>query len=158
MRNIASKIMVSLACAIIVLHAVVPHHHHDCADGMGLVFETELCCHCDEACPEHAVGLTYDYACGHSHHGHQSNHPFDICILQEMLSHLTLVNSDDKYYFTALIKAEAQMFFQYCLPTVQSDIIQPDLGTLFCWPAAAVPSVAVPYCGTASLRAPPVCA
>ena len=55
--------MISLACAIIMLHAVVPHHHHDCCEAKGLVFETEVACHCE----------SNHHECDHRH----SHHPFN---------------------------------------------------------------------------------
>ena len=145
MKHLVAIVMVSLACAVIMLHAVVPHHHHDCCGTVGLVFEDEACCHCDEAC--------HDRACEH-HHGQHSHHPFDNCLLQEMLSQLTLSNTD-KYYFAALIKAEAQGFLLLFLPAEQSGAPLPALGLPFRWPAVAAPAIAVPYIGAISLRAPP---
>lgn len=69
-KNI-SIMMNILACAIIMLHAIVPHHHHDCTDKFGLVFETEIACHCDEFCTD----------CPH-HESQQQHHPSNLCKLQ----------------------------------------------------------------------------
>ena len=146
MKHLVAKVMISLACAVIMLHAVVPHHHHDCCGEVGFVFENEMACHCDESC--------HDMDCEH-HHGH-SHHPFDICLLQDMLSHLTLSNTDDRYYFTALIQAEAQGFLQLFLPSVQCDAVMPLLGTSFCRLAVAVLPPMAPEVGVAALRAPPL--
>ena len=99
MKHLTAKIMISLACAIILLHAVVPHHHHDCADEEGFVFETELACHCD--CDHDHDG------CGHSH----SHHPFDTCKLAEMLSHLVLSTKEDEAVLASSIKADVHDLF-----------------------------------------------
>lgn len=99
--------MVSLACVIIMLHATVPHHHHDCEEGRGIIFETEMACHCDHDCTSHRHA-----------DNHHSHHPFDTCRLQLMLSNLVISTSDDQGYFSALIKAEAQDFFVMMLPEI----------------------------------------
>lgn len=93
--------MVSLACVIIFTHAVVPHHHHDCGDEGGFVFETELACHCHHdhsGCPE-------GKDCGHSHH------PFGMCKLADMLSHLVIGTKDDEAAFALSLKADVHEVF-----------------------------------------------
>lgn len=93
--TIFSKALITLACAIILVHAVVPHHHHDCCGTMGIVFEDEVSCHCHsnaspcQACHSHSPS---------GHHHTDSQHPFDLCKLQELLSHLVLSNKDQKTY------------------------------------------------------------
>ena len=84
------RLSVVLACAIIMLHVVVPHHHHDCTDGVGLVFEDELTCHCHdgESVPDDDSG--------------RSHHPLDGCSLQHLLSQLTLA-SDEKWVYAFLV-------------------------------------------------------
>ena len=84
MKQLLAKILVSLACAIILLHAFVPHHHHDCEGQQGLIYECEVACHCD--CSHH------DFPHGQNHHSH---HPYSTCKLAEMLSHLVLSTKDD---------------------------------------------------------------
>lgn len=75
-----------VACAIILLHTFVPHHHHDTGMAEGFVFESELTCH-----DEH-----HDcHCCGDKEHSH---HPFDICKLQDLLSQLTLSGKEDKIF------------------------------------------------------------
>lgn len=148
MRNLVAKIMVSLACVIIMLHAAVPHHHHDCCGAVGFVFENEVCCHCDEAC--------HDKGCEH-HREHHSHHPFDSCLLQEMLSQLTLSNADDRCYFTVLIQAEAQDFvFLFLTPGMGEEEVLL-CGLPWAWPGEAVPVLGASYRGAVSLRAPPAC-
>lgn len=149
MKRLVAIIMVYLACAVIMLHAVVPHHHHDCCGTVGLVFENEACCHCDEAC--------HDTACEH-HDGHHSHHPFDICLLQEMLSHLTLTTNDDEYCLAALIKAEANDFFVLFSPVLQPEEGLPPAPEPDYWPSEAVALYAGYTLDAASLRAPPVLA
>ena len=96
--------MTVLACAIILLHAVVPHHHHDCANEVGFVFETELNCHCH-----------------HDHEGdnNQSSHPFDNCKLADMLSHLVLSTKEDENAIS-IIKAESASFLLVALAVTHS--------------------------------------
>lgn len=135
--------MVMVACAIIMLHAVMPHHHHDCDDAMGITFETELACHCD---------------CDHNHHDcdHHSHHPFNICLLQEMLSHLVISTSDDELLSSALIKAESNSFIVLAIPGLQSEGLMPMLPTrLVWWPSGTTPLFAAPTSGAVGLRAPP---
>lgn len=136
--------MVSVACAVIMLHAVVPHHHHDCEEGAGMVFETELYCHCDSDCDHH------DCDPQHSHH------PFDICLLQELLSHLVFSTSDDHFSMASLIKAEANNHWISALAAFFPSTVVPILPEIkVCRPIRAVLLVVTPLLGAASLRAPP---
>jgi len=144
MKHLTAKISILIACAIIMLHAVVPHHHHDCEEGAGLVFETELCCHCDSDCSHHD--------CDHRH----SHHPFDICLLQELLSHLVFSTSDDHFSMASLMKTVASNYWFPALaaffPTPQVPIL-PEIKVH--QPIRAVLLVPAPLLGVASLRAPP---
>lgn len=83
-RSLIPRLAMLVAGCIILLHVVVPHRHHDSAEGVGLVFENELTCHCHEA------GDSSDGDSGCSHH------PLDGCGLQHLLSQLTLA-SDEKW-------------------------------------------------------------
>lgn len=138
--------MVSLACAIILTHAVVPHHHHDCDEGGGFVFETELACHCHH---DHS-GCPDGKDCGHSHH------PFDMCKLADMLSHLVISTKDDEAAFALSLKADVHeifdLFAQASLPASSETALSS------CCHLRR-PSVAVlpvqPAVGGMSLRAPP---
>lgn len=146
-----AKIMVSVACAVIMLHAVVPHHHHDCCNAMGLTFETELACHCD--CNHHLD-------CNHSNDcDHHSHHPFNICLLQEMLSRLVISTSDDHFASAAFFKAESNQFIVLALPLSQPELlvpIQPNRHVW--WSSGTAPLVPAPTLGANGLRAPPVLA
>ncbi|MBP5541731.1 MAG: hypothetical protein J6X88_08805 [Bacteroidales bacterium] len=144
MRHLTEKIMVSLACAIILTHAVVPHHHHDCGDEGGFVFETELACHCHhDDCPD-------GKDCGHSHH------PFDMCKLAEMLSHLVLSTKDDEAAFALSLKADVHeifdLFAQASLPASSETALSSCCHLRR--PSEAVLPVQ-PAVGGMSLRAPP---
>ena len=75
--TLLSKLAFSLACSVILFHAVVPHHHHDSGVGVGIVFENEIPCHCND--------LDRDSSGGHRH----SRHPLDFCKLQQVLSQTT---------------------------------------------------------------------
>ena len=138
--------MIMVACAIIMLHAVVPHHHHDCHDVKGLTFETEVACHCD---------------LDHNHHNceHHSHHPFNICLLQEMLSRLVISTSDDHFASAAFFKAESNQFIVLALPLSQPELlvpIQPNRHVW--WSSGTAPLVPAPTLGANGLRAPPVLA
>ena len=139
--------MITLACAIILLHAIVPHHHHDCADAAGLVFETELNCHCS-----------------HQHHSHDcddhhSDHPFDICRLADMLSHLVLNTKEDDNLLTLVVKADVYHFFWAVLPTMDAAITAPESGlTTFADSDKPWSLPLPPLADGHSLRAPPLCA
>ena len=143
MKHLVAKIMIMVACAIIMLHAVVPHHHHDCHDVKGLTFETEVACHCD---------------LDHNHHNceHHSHHPFNICLLQEMLSHLVISTSDDEFFSAALIKAESNFFILLAIPGIQPLQLTPLFPTrLVWWPSGTTPLFSAPASGAHGLRAPP---
>lgn len=106
MKQLFAKLTISLACLIIFIHAVVPHHHHD-EDVEGFVFETELLCQCeneDLPCVEHHC---------HHHDGdceeQGSRHPFDICKLQDLLSHLVL--SSERKHLLIPTNPPAQIIF-----------------------------------------------
>lgn len=84
--HIGSKIMMAVACFIIALHSVVPHHDHDDARD-GIVFENELGCQCDH----------------HEHERHDG-----CCRLQDLLSQLVISSKDEKllcFILTAAICA-----------------------------------------------------
>lgn len=144
MKHLMAKICILTACAVIMLHAVVPHHHHDCEEGVGLVFETELYCHCDS---------------GYDRHGcdrHHSHHPFDICLLQELLSHLVFTTSDDHLSLAKLMKTESN---DYWIPALAAFLPSPHVPVLpeikVYHPIRAVLLVSTPLLGITSLRAPP---
>lgn len=138
LRLLIPRLSVVLACGIIMLHVVVPHHHHDCAEGVGLVFENELACHC------HDVGDAPDGDSGRSHH------PLDGCGLQHLLSQLTLA-SDEKWGHALLVAA-------FCLPTVFDAA---EDGSSFCARIRPTgPRVTLPPGSQGAqppLRAPPAC-
>lgn len=136
--------MITVACTIIMLHAVVPHHHHDCHEAKGLTFETEVACHCD---------------CDHNHHdcGHHSHHPFNVCLLQEMLSHLVISTSDDELLSAALIKAESNSFILLAIPGLQIQQLMPLLPTRLVWRSSGTtPLFSASASGAIALRAPPI--
>lgn len=128
-----SKIMIVLACGIIMLHAVVPHHHHEGGGGV-------------------------ECFCQHHHHeddGH-SHSPFDLCKLQDMLSHVVICAKDDEEAFEALVSAESHAFIFWAIPVRGDDLC------LTALPAGEVSlhafseSIGVsPLVGAAALRAPP---
>jgi hypothetical protein len=151
MRHLTAKIMITLACAIILLHAIVPHHHHDCADVVGFVFETEINCHCSH---QH-----HSHDCNHDCDDHHSDHPFDICHLADMLSHLVLNTKEDDNLIALVVKIEVHNLLLAVLSAMDAAIIASESG---------LPSLAIvdnpwslplpPLAGGLSLRAPPMCA
>ena len=150
MRHLSAKISITLACAIILLHAVVPHHHHDCADEAGFVFETEINCHCSHQHLQHG--------CNDECNDHHSDHPFDICRLADMLSHLVLNTKEDEQLMAQVVKAEVHDLLLALLPNSGEAVKLFDsecsLSTNFDVPwALPLPTLA----GSHSLRAPPLC-
>ncbi len=133
MNKLLGKVMVFAACAIILLHAVVPHHHHECC-GESDIFH---------ACEHHD---------GHDH----ESHPFDTCMLQEMLSHLVISTRDDQNEQAVV----AQPLTQALMPvwTDMGAALDEPLACPVRFPHGA--SVPLPK-GTANpsspLRAPPAC-
>lgn len=92
--QLCAMIFISLSVSIVLLHSVVPHHHHDQCDGdkaWSMVCEEELLCHCDEGATSH----------GESSHHHDGHQPFDLCSLQKLLSHLVLTTQDDRIHLLA---------------------------------------------------------
>ena len=151
MKSLAAKIAILLASAIILLHAMVPHHHHDCADEAGIVFETELNCHCSH---QH-----HSHDCNHDCDDHHSDHPFDICRLADMLSHLVLNTKEDDNLLSMVVKAEVHNLFMAVLPSM-GKAIQATESELFilAYPDKPWSLPLPPLAGGHSLRAPPMCA
>lgn len=114
--------MMVLAGAIILMHAMVPHHHHDCDCDFGLVFENEVACHCDEemALMPLAENCETDND-GCCHHDEHSHHPLDFCLLQDLLSHLVLSNKDDETYL-ALSNIHEHNIFYAIIPTTSIEL------------------------------------
>lgn len=129
-----------LACAIILLHAVVPHHHHDCDHEMGLVLENELSCQCDHQCDHHE--------------DHHSHHPFDTCKLQDLLSHLVLSTKEDETYWALNHVAVVDLFADnvWSAPDFNVEATTPQ--RLMPHAASLLPSCQLPV--DSPLRAPPV--
>lgn len=151
MKRLSAKIMITLACAIIMLHAIVPHHHHDCAEEVGLVFETELNCHCSHQHQTH--GCTND--CD----DHHSDHPFDFCRLADMLSHLVLNTKADEHMMAQAVKAEAHDLMPDIIVPSGILLLTTDNG-YHVYTGNNVPWTLPlpPFAGGLSLRAPPMCA
>lgn len=84
--------MFSLACAIIMLHAFVPHHHDDCCG-------QPECFFCSEHHHNHEA----------HHHDHESNS--DPCKLQDMLSHLVLSSRHDEVLLPSPVMANLHTDF-----------------------------------------------
>lgn len=151
MKHLTAKIMIILACAIILLHAIVPHHHHDCAGLVGFVFETEINCHCSH---EH-----HAHDCSHDCEDHHSDHPFDICHLADMLSHLVLNTKEDDNLLAMVVKAEVYNLFLAVMPTIDAAIKAPESGlATLANPDKPWTLPLPPLAGGHSLRAPPMCA
>ena len=126
MNRLAAKIAILLASAIILLHAMVPHHHHDCNHD------------CDD---------------------HHSDHPFDICRLADMLSHLVLNTKEDDNLLALVVKAEVHNLFMAVLPSMDR-AIQATESELYilAHPDKSWSLPLPPLAGGHSLRAPPMCA
>lgn len=136
-KQILSIAMVSLSCLIILVHAFVPHHHHDCEEEMGFVFENEMACHCDADCDHH-----------HDHDG-ASHHPFDICKLQELLSHLVLTTKEDESTWVVAADIELPELLNIEVPVF--DLVPRQTRTI----RTELPPD--PLLSFSALRAPPMC-
>lgn len=149
MRHLSAKIAITLACAIILLHAVVPHHHHDCTGEVGFIFETEINCHCSH----------HHHDCTHDCDNHHSDHPFDICRLADMLSHLVLNSKEDEQMMTQVVKAEVHDLLLAILPTQNLAVCSVESGLLVPNNANVPWALPIsPLSGGDSLRGPPLCA
>lgn len=121
MRRVISIVMIALANIIILVHAVVPHHHHDCRGIEGLVFENELTCSCNEGeCRECHTSDCH-------RHRHRSQHPFGNCKLQDLLSKLVLNSRDEKLLVFSL---QAPVFDFYNVDFQQINITVPEMELL----------------------------
>ena len=151
MKHLTAKIMITLACAIILVHAIVPHHHHDCAEERGFVFETEINCHCSH---QH-----HPHDCNNNCNDHHSDHPFDICRLADMLSHLVLNTKEDDNLIAWVVKVEVHNLLSAVMPTMGTPIstAESELSTLSS-PDAPWSLPLPPLTGGHSLRGPPMCA
>ena len=141
--------MIRTACAVILLHAMVPHHHHDCADEAGIVFETELNCHCNH---QH-----YSHDCSNDCDEHHSDHPFDCCRLADMLSHLVISNKEDEHLLAIAIQGEMSDLMAALLP--ESMVVSVPTGcphSLYSYAFTAWALPLPPLSGGNSLRAPPL--
>lgn len=139
--------MLLLAYGIILMHAVVPHHHHDCCGERGIVFEDELTCTCDEHAHE---------GCCH-HDAEESHHPFDMCRLQDLLSHLVISTRDDKMLMVAP-EAPALPMGLAALPASGCTLPLPALSPSADRDAEAVVALPLRWVGNHALRAPPCAA
>ncbi len=151
MKHLTAKIMITLACTIILVHAIVPHHHHDCADVRGFVFETEINCHCSH---QH-----HSHDCNNNCNDHHSDHPFDICRLADMLSHLVLNTKEDDNLIAWVVKVEVHNLLSAVMPTMGIPIstAESELSTLSS-PDEPWSLTLPPLTGGHSLRGPPMCA
>ena len=151
MKHLTAKIMITLACTIILVHAIVPHHHHDCADERGFVFETEINCHCSH---QH-----HSHDCNNNCNDHHSDHPFDICRLADMLSHLVLNTKEDDNLIAWVVKVEVHNLLSAVMPTMGSPIstAESELSSLSS-PDDPWSLPLPPLTGGHSLRGPPMCA
>ena len=151
MKHLAAKIIITLACSIILVHAIVPHHHHDCAEGTGFVFETEINCHCSH---HH-----HSHDCSQGCDRHHSDHPFDICRLADMLSHLVLNTKEDENLMAQVVKAEVHDLLLAVPPTTGAATTATEGGlTTPTSPDKPWVLPLPPLAGGHSLRAPPLCA
>lgn len=87
--KIISKVMVSFACVIILIHAVVPHHHHDFDNSVCFVFQSKHHADMGECC--HAECSGESECCN----GNGEEKPLGLCKLQQLLSQLVLSNRED---------------------------------------------------------------
>lgn len=138
MRNLAAKLMIILACAIIMLHAFVPHHHDDCCGAVECFFGS----------PHHE----------HHHHHDEHPHPFDTCHLQDLLSHLVLTSRQDDLAIADWHCLQSHDCFQLMLAALADDLPLMALHPhTVCWPHGVAGVSPAPFHGAKALRAPPAC-
>lgn len=139
--------MMYVAVVVILLHAFVPHRHHDCDVEVGLVYESEVACHCDDLC-----GVDHDC------HEHSSHHPFDFCKLQDLLSHLVISNKLEETYLALNQMTEVDLFIDLnIVALLQSDLLQSS-GVPACFVRYLQFLPHAPRLDCRLLRAPPICA
>ncbi len=147
MKKITAISLILLANCIILVHAVVPHHHHDCCPSIGLVYETEASCHCCD------VSNLCD--CGASTpHTHNSKHSTDGCKLQDLLSQLVL-NTKERELFVQALDTSFQDF--YIADLLVYTLPQPEEGVFVYHKPFVISSPTVFLIDNSGLRAPPYC-
>lgn len=146
-----AKMMMCIACAIILLHTFVPHHHHDVEGGEGFVLESELVCNDQGVC-------CHGQDCHHNQENHdqESHHPFDICKLQQLLSQLVLNERDDKFFVQSSLQPLHLDLAPWNAIVQKVDILASPSEPIR-WEVydEALPSVLAPI--VYGLRAPPMC-
>lgn len=140
--RITAKMMMILAWAIIMIHACVPHYHHDQHNVRGLVCESDMGCDCD-----------HDFACcDHHHHDDPISTP-NRCSLEHILQHLIPVRHQ------CLNETQLDVIQLFSETTADLSIIDPSVSALR--DNKHVPlSTLLPHGGwptTALLRGPPCC-
>lgn len=155
MKQLLGKIMMFLACAIILVHASIPHHHHDTYCTSGFVFENELTC---QSCGNELCNCINDgELCCHEHND-QSHHPFNRCKLQDLLSQLVLNNDEEKLMqFTLRPNLIPILLFGYQFPLDGAIINQEPVGVgYFTWiEDRRVSLTGVNFASSFSHRGPP---
>lgn len=137
MKHLGAKIMLWTACAVIMMHAFLPHHHDECCDVVECFF-----------CSEHH----------HEHDAqpHEKDTADDSCKLQDMLSHLVLSSRNDEALESPSVIAYLHQDFtigagwpaESCLALVLPS--QP-----WDWPPDVATSTVVRIRESKPLRAPP---
>lgn len=132
--QLAARFILVVACGVILFHVVMPHHHHDCDDGVGLVFEGELLCHCHDMENEEE----------------SSHHPLDFCQLQQALSQLALTTVEK--WDPRVVPHVVWLSEDFA---IRLTVVLPCVTLLECAHSENPPPGV--YGAVASLRAPPAC-
>ena len=138
--------MISLACFIILVHAFVPHHHHDFDNSVCFVFHSS---HHDDS---HTCGSdACDFSDGCRH---EDKSPFELCKLQELLSCLVLSNREDDD-FLCVQMSDVDWILLHSFGDLNAPVASEILPTGFDQNGWTV--FCEDYPNASAFRAPPVC-
>lgn len=138
--------MVSLACFIILVHAFVPHHHHDFDNSVCFVFHA---IHHEDSHVDGSDVCDFEEGCCN-----EEKAPFELCKLQELLSCLILSNrEEDDQSFAQLSIVDVIVSYALCdLDTsvaFEISLFGPDLYGQIVF--------SEDFPNASALRAPPLC-
>lgn len=160
MSKLIAKIMVFLACSVVILHAMVPHHHMSCGIEGSYIAAPHThygMCDSDDDCFELKcmAGVDSDKEHRVLHHQHETGeYPISHCKLQDLLTK-SLLNHNEYDIYTAIIcDAVLDLFFD----ELSQEILVALLPMATCeWGeyVAILPTQGV--LSDAPLRAPPIC-
>lgn len=81
MKQLLEKFMIIVACSVLLMHAILPHHHHDIATLAGWSCKNEVTCQQNEH-PVPDQNIRIQHQC--------LQHTDSTCAIQDALSHLVI--------------------------------------------------------------------